>query len=236
MQTKCPPTPRSCAVPQLQVNNPLRWVSEGFIPPGICGGKEGAWLSTGLYAPASGLVTITINPSTENFANAKRWLGIQVGSHVGDLFVCRNIFCRQPTGVHLRKWFGNSAFTVPGSDSMQVSSAWGGLIYILVRKVGYCMLCQTLISCMQKAVVAPCLWRCMHTLMPLYLSTRLHGCRSLRGRAHRTVHVVPLACLHALLHCTVHAVPLACLHALLRCTVHAGSTQCHPPLPLASGG
>lgn len=106
-------------------------------------------MSTGLWAPAGAAITVQIDASSPNFAIAKANLGVQIGSHKGNLFVCRTIFCRPPYGVITRKWFGNlphDGGSLPGTDTLLVANSWGGLIYILVPKV-CCSLTGFEVSC-----------------------------------------------------------------------------------------
>ena len=67
---------------QLNVNNPLLdGAIQTFWPQGLCGGEEGAWVSTGLWAPAGAAITIKIEQTSSNYALAKARLGVQIGSH-----------------------------------------------------------------------------------------------------------------------------------------------------------
>lgn len=95
-------------------------------------------MSTGLWAPAAAVITIKIEASSPNVDVAKANLGVQIGSHNGNLRLCRSRFCRPPDGVHVVKWFGNKPHdggSLPGTDTLVMANSWGGLIYILVPKV-----------------------------------------------------------------------------------------------------
>lgn len=65
----------------MNASNPLLdGITQSFWPEGLCGGPEGAWMSTGLWAPAGVAITVTITQSA-NMDVAKANLGLQIGSH-----------------------------------------------------------------------------------------------------------------------------------------------------------
>lgn len=128
-------TPPPCT--QLRAVNPLLDLSkspDGWQPPYTCGYPTGAWLSTGLWAPAGAKVTIRLLPTSDNLALAKSKLYVQIGSHIPDLFLCRNYYCRAPAGTYVKKTFADDA-AAPAGDTIEMASVWGGLIYIGLHRV-----------------------------------------------------------------------------------------------------
>lgn len=127
-----------CHVTDCQVNAANK-LTAGFQPPRAGGGNgPGAWLSTGLWAPAGSLVTVRLLTTSAQLAMARRYLGVAVGSHTASLPISRISLCRPPSTLQTLQWFGRSDGTGAGSDTLTISNPWGGLVYIVVPKVRCC--------------------------------------------------------------------------------------------------
>lgn len=97
----------------------------GPMPPR--GGTK--WLSTGWWAPAGQIVTVSIPPAVAAaLAAGSTSLGVQVGSH-SDNIQGKSTWCRLPYNMLTRRWFSNAA----GGETITIASGMGGLIYIMTR-------------------------------------------------------------------------------------------------------
>ncbi|GHI00090.1 M60 family metallopeptidase [Neobacillus kokaensis] len=81
------------------------------------GYPPGNWISTGLYAPAGGMITIDVPEGTED-------LYVQVGSHT-DVLTGKPSWSRMPVVALQQK-------LEPGTN--QIKSPYGGLVYLIPKK------------------------------------------------------------------------------------------------------
>lgn len=108
---------------QVTVNLTYAGTYTGPMPPR--GGSN--WVSTGLWAPAGQVVTVSISPTVAASLTASGVgsLTVQIGSHDDDISK-KSTWCRLPFGVLASRQFA------PGQAQLQTASGLGGLIYLKV--------------------------------------------------------------------------------------------------------
>jgi hypothetical protein len=101
-----------------------------------------AWVSTGIWAPAGSPITITLTAApggsfpAAGVTAGSTTLGVQMGSHTDDISR-KSSWCRMPYSMVKRAFFGRDGFTTGDTSATLVTSTGtGGLIYLLVARVG----------------------------------------------------------------------------------------------------